>query len=959
MHENSSAVYQLNMALLKKRFRDVWDKVQALPKEKTRWVKLIQANGKPNIQVTDSDGNVTLIHNRQNPGQEGHNFLSTVDSESNGVVILMGMGLGYIALSLLKKCKHLQHIIIFELNVDFFALAMEQFDFRELLEDPRLLLSVGEDCDPEAALTPAKRALILENIFVYRHQQSYLVNPAYQTISPAIDEFISAHNMEGGTKMRYGNLFIENRLRHLTSMHHNRRLEDLTDKFKGLPCFMVAAGPSLDKNVAQLKKAVGRSVIISVDTALPVLLAHGIVPDFLTSIDYKENTYEKISHVASLPEVKEINLICTSWATHVVTKNFPAKNIYWGLGKTALENWMNSMWGSKIFINAAGTVAHLNFIAANLMGCDPLIFIGQDLAFSGSKDHASQVILSNYRDMKGNLASGKNIIWVDGINDNKLPTSSSLYNHKLAFESMIADSERKVINATEGGALIKGSSNMTLSDTVDLFCSRKIASLDLKPVNDRFEFISPMQSTFKRVQRLLSLIQKVETLLSSAQNLLSLLKKEKKRPQSFDMLPQKMKETMLAIDKFNHKADQDTLWPLFDEMTFDGLKQDERAKQELTKLEGDPRSYLEWMEKSLHRLIKVNTIRKSNLIWFKKKLKKLLDHHKKEKQLCQKIKKSEFKTEDLSRLADIYYTSGDFVLLEKTIDKYAECNTLSGKLEFYKGIIFLNRLAYEGAEQCFQKAIKKNADLKDTITRKLREIGDYYYREAVAVQEGVFDDRTARHILLKGLKACSDHEKIPKVLKNMAMDDIYTLRKVIASSPGELSANEDTLKDWCRDIFHERLIVECITQKNAVELILFYGKILIDREEYGDAVDYYLKGLALFDTPGLHIAATDALFAMDEFDRGLDHLKKAVALDKQFAKYWKNIGNNLSANGDYGGAIAAYEQYFNAVPEEIETLRKISECYLASGNPEASKKVGAMYRERAAGNLGEADDSFA
>lgn len=42
---------------------------------------------------------------------------------------------------------------------------------------------------------------------------------------------------------------------------------------------VVAAGPSLNKNIYELKKAKGKAFIVAVDTAIKPLLKAGIVPD--------------------------------------------------------------------------------------------------------------------------------------------------------------------------------------------------------------------------------------------------------------------------------------------------------------------------------------------------------------------------------------------------------------------------------------------------------------------------------------------------------------------------------------------------------------------------------------------------------------------------------------------------------------------------------------------------------
>lgn len=57
--------------------------------------------------------------------------------------------------------------------------------------------------------------------------------------------------------------------------------EDLSD----VPAIIVAAGPSLNKNVQELKRAKGKALILVVDAALRAVVNAGITPDLGITID--------------------------------------------------------------------------------------------------------------------------------------------------------------------------------------------------------------------------------------------------------------------------------------------------------------------------------------------------------------------------------------------------------------------------------------------------------------------------------------------------------------------------------------------------------------------------------------------------------------------------------------------------------------------------------------------------
>ena len=58
---------------------------------------------------------------------------------------------------------------------------------------------------------------------------------------------------------------------------------------KDIPAFVVASGPSLNKNIEELKRAKGKSLIVAVDSAIPTLLRNDIVPDLFVTLDSKKD----------------------------------------------------------------------------------------------------------------------------------------------------------------------------------------------------------------------------------------------------------------------------------------------------------------------------------------------------------------------------------------------------------------------------------------------------------------------------------------------------------------------------------------------------------------------------------------------------------------------------------------------------------------------------------------------
>lgn len=944
--------FEKNMVLLKANHPDAFKLVSGDDGPVTGTEFVLTGKKKPNLKAKNPENEWVFIHNQEDPGSETEVFLSMIEENSTGVGIMFGMGLGYSVFELLKKRKKLRYMIVFELNVEFFIHAMGQMDLTEVLTDKRVVLCIGEPGELKYLMAPVNKALMLEDIHTLNLQNCFRVNHAYDKLSTMVFDYISAYNIEGATKATYGRTFFENRLKHLTSMHHDKKLEDLAGRFKGVPALIIAAGPSLDKNIDHIVKAIGKAVIIAVDSALPSLIAHGIVPDFVTSIDYQELTYEKISGSASDPAATQVNLICTSWVASTVSKTFPAKNVFWAFSNNAFENWINTSLGGKISIGGAGTVAHLNFISANIMGCDPVIFVGQDLAFTGSREHSSNVVLTREKATKKMVESGQDIMWVKGLVEPKVPTNRQLYGFKHIFERMIKESSGKVINATEGGLFIEGAETMPLALVIDRHCKSRV-NIDVNGSQGQASPVESIKSTLEHIKKLEKIIFKADKMAEPLRKKFVSLKKTPKRYPDFSSLPETLKKKISLLDQCHNRADENQLWSFFDEMTMEGLKQNEREKQAIEGLSGHSDRYLEWLSRSLDRIDTVNKIRMTNLGWFKDQLNGLVSFYNSEKLQLGRIEDAGTKLNGIHKLAELYYGSGNYALLEKMIDKCVSDIKGSAAFHYYHGVIALYRGDYETAENEFQSAVIGDGIFAEKIAKKRNEIGDYYLKLANYSNgpSGVGFNTVVGFLLLKGLKSCPEHIAIQNEFRRYAKDAQIKSKQLFEEKKSDLSI--DLLETWIDFIQIEGVVNDCLDKETLYGLYLFYGQVLMNEKEYNKALQNYQYTLSIrSDNPEVYLTLADICFTLEDFDSGVQYLSTAVGLDKNYAVYWCNMGKNLQSQKDYTGAIVAYEQCFIALPENIVALKEIGDCHTKLGNLEAAREAYQQFKKLGLKNQG-------
>lgn len=246
----------------------------------------------------------------------------------------------------------------------------------------------------------------------------------------------------------------------------------------GLPAFLVAAGPSLDRNVAQLAEARTRGLVIVVNHALGALYRAGVRPHLVAALESRDVS----NHFEVPPEYHERLLLGTM--AHPSVFQLPARVRYAGhIGEEPVAAALLSAIEEPACMATGGSAATMAFSMAAMMAADPIVLVGQDLAFTGNRGYASGVKLADMRLERRDGAASRvvhapdqydhtgydlQVFEVDGWDGRPVPTSHSLDTQRNWLERAIAGVQtgRRVVNATEGGADIAGAVNVPLADVL-------------------------------------------------------------------------------------------------------------------------------------------------------------------------------------------------------------------------------------------------------------------------------------------------------------------------------------------------------------------------------------------------------------------------------------------------------------------------------------------------------------
>ena len=282
------------------------------------------------------------------------------------------------------------------------------------------------------------------------------------------------------TKVKFSAVVAKNLLANLKHLVNGYKTIQYAGKIpENIPGILVAAGPSLNKNINELKNAKGKAFIIATDTAMKPLLNAGIIPDMYAIVDGK-----KPLSLINIKGAENIPLICTIVAASEVLDYHKGKKVFCNEGIRLAEDILNHSTYPYSPVPIGGSVATHIFAFMYMIGIKTIILVGQDLAYTNNRSHAD----GTFKKSMPEVDTSK-FIMVEGNYEKEVPTSSDFKVYLEWYEKYIAgfqseDPEFRVINATEGGAKILGTEVSTLKEAIEKEC---INDINIQEIIDSIE----------------------------------------------------------------------------------------------------------------------------------------------------------------------------------------------------------------------------------------------------------------------------------------------------------------------------------------------------------------------------------------------------------------------------------------------------------------------------------------
>jgi hypothetical protein len=445
--------------------------------------------------VRQPDGNHALVVDGQVLGAPGDavsraRTMANIAAAKNAIVVLLGLGVGHA----LREIRALTSapILVYEPDPGLLRTVLEwgPSDLGGVgvctdLVDLRILWGAARTSRPEVTLvcSPGYRQLFPD---------------AEAALAATVQSLIANSHISENTHYLRARIWLSDIFANLEHMVGVTSFLALEDRYQGMPAFIVGAGPSLEKNVELLRDATKKGIVIAVNTSARALAKKGIAPQVLACLE----SIDLSADMRELPFIDDVvrAFSMTGSPAHLTTGRGPLLPTYEAIRACTV---LTELFGhTGLSVGASVTTAAV--MLAERLGCNPIVLVGQDLAFTGNQAYASGTryegstirlddngrIVHNWSKAKveahgttaGKLPATQPLQDVPAWGGNGSVPSTPSFTSVRDWLAMAADlshrskPEIRYVNATEGGARIPNFEERRLQDVLADMPERGITS---------------------------------------------------------------------------------------------------------------------------------------------------------------------------------------------------------------------------------------------------------------------------------------------------------------------------------------------------------------------------------------------------------------------------------------------------------------------------------------------------
>ncbi|MFG0331282.1 MAG: 6-hydroxymethylpterin diphosphokinase MptE-like protein [Phycisphaerales bacterium] len=555
------AIFEANLTALAKRNPRLVERLRsAAPADTVEFLETPQE-----APTARYDG--AYLASRHRPVDEATRFAESVDVIEHAVVAVYGFALGHHVRRLCERMAGTGVVVVYEPDIPLLRAVFEQIDHSAWMREAMLVIIDDAEDRPElSARLDGAAPLFAQGATMVEHPPSRRrLGAGSATFAQTFAEIVRASRTTLVTTLVHSVTTCRNLSLNLDRYGAGDGIAPLKDWARGHGAILVAAGPSLSRNIDLLDDPALRErvVIIAVQTALKPLLARGIRPHFVTALDYHEISRQFYDGLDA-DALEGVTLICEPKVNRSVIDAYP------GPIRCTGNDFLDRVLGPDLKremgrLKPGSTVAHLSFYLAQYFGCDPIVFVGQDLGFSdglyygpGAAIHeqwAPELNRFNTLDMMEwqRVARMKRTLrTAPAQHGGSVYLDEQMSTYLQQFERDFKEAPQRIIDATEGGTAKKHTEVVSLARAIDSMSADPLTPLPSATVDPDSRRLTAVRDRLQEIQRG---VKRLRELSQSADRLIDRMLEDQADAVKMDRHFSKMDSYRAEVDELFHIFD--------------------------------------------------------------------------------------------------------------------------------------------------------------------------------------------------------------------------------------------------------------------------------------------------------------------------------------------------------------------------------------------------------------------
>ena len=344
-------------------------------------------NGSLNLRA-ERKGKMELLH-APDPVAEAEEWFSSLNLRNIRVLVIFGVGLGYYyeaALQWLRSDPD-HYLVFLENNLEVIKCLLRTERGSVIVHDDQVWLDylyTNPSSAENIAVIFAPMEYTVTALTHYKITQSSTL----MLIEELVDVMMNGRKQIlaefFGSKTFYKNLFSNFAL-----LSHSYFGNRLFGQFQNIPAIICGAGPSLAHSLPQLETLKDRALIFAGGTAMNAVNTTGLIPHFGVGVDPNAAQFTRLI----MNQAFETPYFYRNRMYHDALNLIQGDRLYVAGSSQPILHWIEERLGLiDEDIDTGYNVINFSLAIAAAMGCNPIVFVGVDLAYTDGLSYCPGIL---------------------------------------------------------------------------------------------------------------------------------------------------------------------------------------------------------------------------------------------------------------------------------------------------------------------------------------------------------------------------------------------------------------------------------------------------------------------------------------------------------------------------------------------------------------------------------------